>query len=305
MHALLQALLIHRLLPHGFTNRELRTLIAPLLGTTTAHITAMTYDLRPRRLRAHGLIARIPHTRRYQITDTGLQHALLFTHAHDHLLRTGLAEITHPDPPIPTLSGSKTWLGRWPAALGGPLVLADQPSEDRSAPDSLAVEMQGGMIGAWRAKLECSMWPSAVVVGAVPREDGRRCRSPKIRMRSVSSVLAVRTKRSAKQFARGHRGGIFTVSIPAPARTASNEVVNWPARSRTRNRNGGGTVVEVHQQVTGLLGGPGSGRMAGRPEDVHVAAVDFEGEEDVDPFQRDRAVDVEEVHGQHAGGLRA
>jgi hypothetical protein len=26
-------------------------------------------------------------------------------------------------------------------------------------------------------------------------------------MRSVSSVLAVRTKRSAKQFARGHRGG--------------------------------------------------------------------------------------------------
>ena len=99
VHALLQALLIHRLLPHGFTNRELRTLIAPLLGTTTEHITAgkMTYDLR--RLRAHGLITRIPHTRRYQITDTGLGHALLFTHAHDHLLRTGLAEITDPDPP--------------------------------------------------------------------------------------------------------------------------------------------------------------------------------------------------------------
>ena len=33
VHALLQALLIHRLLPRGFTNRELRTLIAPLLGT--------------------------------------------------------------------------------------------------------------------------------------------------------------------------------------------------------------------------------------------------------------------------------
>jgi hypothetical protein len=102
VHALLQALLIHRLLPHGFTNRELRTLIAPLLGTTTEDITAgkMTYDLR--RLRAHGLIARIPRTRRYQITDTGLRHALLFTHAHDHLLRTGLAELTDPDPPIPS-----------------------------------------------------------------------------------------------------------------------------------------------------------------------------------------------------------
>ena len=33
VHALLQALLIYRLLPHGFTNRELRALIAPLLGT--------------------------------------------------------------------------------------------------------------------------------------------------------------------------------------------------------------------------------------------------------------------------------
>ena len=60
----------------------------------------MTYDLR--RLRAHGLITRIPHTRRYQITDTGVGHALLFTHAHDHLLRTGLAEITDPDPPAPS-----------------------------------------------------------------------------------------------------------------------------------------------------------------------------------------------------------
>jgi predicted MarR family transcription regulator len=102
VHALLQALLIHRLLPHGFTNRELRTLIAPLLGTTIEHITAgkMTYDLR--RLRAHGLITRIPRTRRYQVTTTGLTHALLFTHAHDHLLRTGLAEITDPDPPSPS-----------------------------------------------------------------------------------------------------------------------------------------------------------------------------------------------------------
>jgi hypothetical protein len=47
VHALLQALLIHRLLPRGFTNRELRALIAPLLGTTPEDITAgkMTYDL--------------------------------------------------------------------------------------------------------------------------------------------------------------------------------------------------------------------------------------------------------------------
>ena len=102
VHALLQALLIHRLLPRGFTNRELRTLIAPLLGHNPEDITAgqMTYDLR--RLREHGLIRRIPHTRRYQVTDTGLHDALLFTHAYDHLLRPGLAQLTGPSPPAPS-----------------------------------------------------------------------------------------------------------------------------------------------------------------------------------------------------------
>jgi predicted MarR family transcription regulator len=60
----------------------------------------MTYDLR--RLRAHGLIERIPRSRRYHVTDTGLQHALLFTHAHDHLLRTGLALTNDPSPPRKT-----------------------------------------------------------------------------------------------------------------------------------------------------------------------------------------------------------
>ena len=51
----------------------------------------ITYDLR--RLRLHGLIERIPHTHRYQVTDTGLRHALFLTRAHDRLLRTGLAEL--------------------------------------------------------------------------------------------------------------------------------------------------------------------------------------------------------------------
>jgi hypothetical protein len=102
VHALLRALLVHRLLPHGFTNRELRALTAPLLNKRFEDITAgqMTYDLR--RLRAHGLIERIPRSQRYRVTDTGLQHALLFTHAHDHLLRTGLAQISDPSPPRPS-----------------------------------------------------------------------------------------------------------------------------------------------------------------------------------------------------------
>ncbi len=99
VHALLQALLIHRLLPNGFTNRDLRALLAPLLGKAFEDITAgkMTYDLR--RLRAHRLIERIPKTRRYHVTDLGLRDALLFTHAHAHLLRAGLAELADPSPP--------------------------------------------------------------------------------------------------------------------------------------------------------------------------------------------------------------
>lgn len=102
VHALLQALLIHRLLPNGFTNRDLRAVVATLLGTTIEDISAgkMTYDLR--RLRVHGLIERIPKSRRYQVTDAGLRDALLFTHAHDHLLRAGLAQVTDPSPPRKT-----------------------------------------------------------------------------------------------------------------------------------------------------------------------------------------------------------
>jgi hypothetical protein len=101
-HALLQALLVHRLLPNGFTNRDLRAFVATLLGTTIEDISAgkMTYDLR--RLRVHGLITRIPKSRRYQVTDTGLQNALLFTHAHDHLLRAGMAQLIDPNPPWPS-----------------------------------------------------------------------------------------------------------------------------------------------------------------------------------------------------------
>jgi predicted MarR family transcription regulator len=59
----------------------------------------MTYDLR--RLRLHGLIQRIPGTRRYQVTPTGLHQAMFLTRIHDRLLRDGMAHLTDPDPPAP------------------------------------------------------------------------------------------------------------------------------------------------------------------------------------------------------------
>jgi hypothetical protein len=98
--ALLSALCVFRLLPRGFTNRDLRTHLAPQLGLSPEHMTSgqITYDLR--RLRTHGLIERIPGTHRYQVTDPGLRHALFLTRAHTRLLRTGLAHLH--GPPVPS-----------------------------------------------------------------------------------------------------------------------------------------------------------------------------------------------------------
>jgi hypothetical protein len=45
--------------------------------------------------------------------------------------------------------------------------------------------------------------------------------------------------------------------------------------------------------------------VAGRAEDAHVGAADFQREEDVDPFQGERGVDEEEVDGQYGRGLLA
>jgi hypothetical protein len=99
--ALLAVLCIFRLLPHGFTNADLRRHLAPLLGKTPGLMTSgqITYDLR--RLRLHGLIERVPGTFRYRVTDTGIRSARYLTRLHDRLLRTGLAQLADPDPPAP------------------------------------------------------------------------------------------------------------------------------------------------------------------------------------------------------------
>lgn len=96
--ALLSALLIFRLMPRGFTNRDLRQHVAPLLGRSAEQITPgmMTYDLR--RLRLHGLIERIPGSRRYHLTSFGTIAAVFLTRSHARLLRPGLAQLHTPPP---------------------------------------------------------------------------------------------------------------------------------------------------------------------------------------------------------------
>jgi hypothetical protein len=100
--ALLSALVVFRLLPHGFRNADLRAHLAPLLGRSPADMTAgsLTYDLR--RLRLHGLIERTPGTHRYTVTDHGLKIAIFLTRAHSRLVRPALAELLDQHaPPTP------------------------------------------------------------------------------------------------------------------------------------------------------------------------------------------------------------
>jgi len=102
VQALLSALCAFRLLPNGFTNRDLRTHLAPLLGLIPEDMTSgqITYDLR--RLRIHGLIERLPHSFRYQVTEPGMQQALFLTRLTQRFLIPGLAQLTDPSPPAPT-----------------------------------------------------------------------------------------------------------------------------------------------------------------------------------------------------------
>jgi hypothetical protein len=101
--ALLSLLAVFRLSVRGFTNRDLRQHLAPLLGLTPGAMTAgqATYDLR--RLRVHGLIQRIPHTNRYLPTNDGLRAALVFTQTHARLLTPALAASRDPLTDFPHL----------------------------------------------------------------------------------------------------------------------------------------------------------------------------------------------------------
>jgi hypothetical protein len=101
VQVVLGALVVFRLLPEGFRNRDLRALVAQLLGVPPDTLTpgSLTYQLR--RLRLRGLIARLPGTHRYHVTPTGLRTALFFTRTYTRVLRPGLAQIL-PRAPAPS-----------------------------------------------------------------------------------------------------------------------------------------------------------------------------------------------------------
>ena len=109
--ALMHALCLFALAPTGFRHRELRTHVGQLLGRDVATYATgqMTYDLR--RLRVHGLIARVPHSHRYRVTDLGARVAICTARLYARAIRPALS--LRPDGPTP---GSRP-LDRLDAAL--------------------------------------------------------------------------------------------------------------------------------------------------------------------------------------------
>ena len=96
VQALLTVLVMFVLQPDGFRNKQLRPLLAQLLGIDSSQLTAgrMSYDLR--RLRLHGLIQRQPKSQRYRLTPFGLKAALFYARVYQRLLRPGFSELADP-----------------------------------------------------------------------------------------------------------------------------------------------------------------------------------------------------------------
>jgi hypothetical protein len=143
-----------------------------------------------------------------------------------------------------------------------------------TALDPLLGEAGGGIVGPGRAELAAAMGPSSVVMGLVFGQD-------------CSQVPFAADQHPVGDLGPGGeheplrvgvrpwaRGGIFTASMPALARTASKKPVNCPALSRTRNRKSATRSPGVHQEIADLLGGPRPVRVRGDPEDVYVTGAD-------------------------------
>ena len=77
-----------------------------------------------------------------------------------------------------------------------------------------------------------------------------------------------------------------------------------PGAVADEEAEGSGPVAEVHDQVGGLLSGPGAIRMGGGAEDVHVPGGRLHDEQHVQAPEEDR-VDMEKVAGQQAVRLSA
>lgn len=103
--ALLAALCCFQHLLDGLTNRSLHGLVAGFLPGYTPR--QMTYDLR--RLRANGLLVRVPASHRYQLTNDGRRLAVFFAKTYTRIVTPSLAEL---DPALPAEISERSPLAR-------------------------------------------------------------------------------------------------------------------------------------------------------------------------------------------------
>lgn len=90
----------------GFSNRQVVQHTSQLLNESYTDRQA-TYDLR--RLKRKGLIVKLPHKRRYQLTELGRRIAVLFTKSYERVLAPGLTAL---DPAIPESVGRRSPLSK-------------------------------------------------------------------------------------------------------------------------------------------------------------------------------------------------
>ena len=84
-----------------------------------------------------------------------------------------------------------------------------------------------------------------------------------IRRRSRSSRRIVPTKRSAIAFALGARTGVLMILTSTAVKTVSKAGGELGVAVADEEPEAAVAVVEVHEQVAGLLGEPGAGRVGG------------------------------------------
>lgn len=96
------------LIPGGLSNKMLQRYIPDLLEVPASAYPGaqMSYDLR--RLRLKGLVARIPKTEQYTLTEFGTKVAVFFTKLYTRLYRPGLAAIVPSQPLPPPLAQALT-----------------------------------------------------------------------------------------------------------------------------------------------------------------------------------------------------
>lgn len=91
VQAIFGVLMLLCLQVEGFRNRQLRPLLAQMLGLPEADIRPGRISYELRRLRLHGLIERIEKSHRYRLTRTGLATVVFYQRTYARLIRPGLS----------------------------------------------------------------------------------------------------------------------------------------------------------------------------------------------------------------------